>query len=236
VSSWEIKLPFRSEDDWTLEVIDAAREVMDGDELEVTEQIAHDALASGSTKVGELLRELEAAGPAGRRRLLDEAREAVGLLSTTEIEQNQRIAKAARDDPLRPNPPGPLRDKNGRAVQKCAEPDCKTLSPGDGTRPTPVAARKWWCSAHLANAAEGDMDPWTPPPLRFNDSGGFAVSEEEAAAAARHYAQLEERSREQARLRQEQREAERERLEELEKRRRAEIKVPPGLEWAGPPR
>ena len=45
----EITIPFRSEDDLAIEVVDAARETLDGDELRVMEQLAYDAMSRGTT-------------------------------------------------------------------------------------------------------------------------------------------------------------------------------------------
>jgi hypothetical protein len=215
---------------------DLPRGLKDPDERAVAERLIWRGLMkSGMATVGDILKELEQASPEERRRIADQARSEAGLTTFTEIEDNRRIARTRRDDPPPPPRQGPKRDSQGKAIQQCHHPDCKTLSPGDGTF-APVAAKNWWCPVHEAEAPEGDMDPWRPPPLRYAPGGGFAVSEEAAEVGARHYERLIERTREESRLRREQRQAERERFEELEeaRRQRALDELPPGLEWMRP--
>jgi hypothetical protein len=148
----------------------------------------------------------------------DEARAAVGLCSLSEAKASRALALAQRDDPPAPQQ-GPPRDHQGMAVQECAHPDCEVLSVNEITRVIgPVAARRWWCPVHESQAPEGDMDPWTPPPITYSPGGGL-MSEQEAADGAAFYERLVAESRARALHRREQNRAERERLERLQELR-----------------
>lgn len=93
----ELRIPYQSADDPTASVVDAARKVLSGEELAVTEQIAYDALERGTTKIGDLLDELESAGADGRRRILDKARTGVGLMTVEDQEGHDRFVSANSD-------------------------------------------------------------------------------------------------------------------------------------------
>jgi hypothetical protein len=74
--------------------------------------------------VGDLLDRIEGASPEQRRQIADEAREAAGLTSFTEIEANQKQAEELRWPPTPPS--SGSRDENGCAIQKC--PHCEAVS------------------------------------------------------------------------------------------------------------
>ncbi len=90
----EIRIPYRSPDALVADVIDCAREVLDGDELRVTEQVAFDALERGVRTVGGLLSELESAGTAGRHQILDKARVGVGMDTVADEEAHAAFVAA----------------------------------------------------------------------------------------------------------------------------------------------
>jgi hypothetical protein len=179
--SREVRIPFQhplSPDDPILEVVSWARKTQAGNELLVTEQIVRNALGRrGVTRVGELVAELESAGSGGRRRITDEA------------ESKRALTLAQRDDPpVRQR--GPERDYRGRAVQECAHDGCEVLSKDEVTRSIgAVAAKRWWCPKHEAEADPGDLDPWRPPPISFAPGGGF-MNAEQAADEAAYYERL----------------------------------------------
>jgi hypothetical protein len=112
--SWQIRIPHRHRDEMIVSVVDTAGEALAGEEATVTRQLAFDALRRGTTRVGELLDELEAAGPEGRRALLDRARRGAGLPTTGEVEALSRAeareratladVSAGRDQRGRPQP------------------------------------------------------------------------------------------------------------------------------------
>jgi hypothetical protein len=224
----EIRIPFRGEDDLIVDVVDAARETMDGEELQVTEAVAFDAMARGTTTARVLLEELES--PENRRAIVDRARQKAGLPSLEALEEARAITLAARDDPPRLQQ-GPPRDGRGRAMQECAAEGCTRISLDDHGNPGPVAAKRFFCPAHVDQAEPGDLEPLPSMPMRFAPGGGLAVSDEEAKAAALHYERLVENAREQGRIKREQRERESERLRALEEARRAEVKPLAG--WGG---
>jgi hypothetical protein len=195
----EVPVPFPDPldpDDLVVEVVDAARRSPDltDEERDVAEAIAIRAMQRGTTEAAALAEELE--GPDARR-IVDEARESIGLPTFEEIERKREIASAGRDDPPT-HYHGPPRDFRGRAVQQCAAPGCQALSKDEATGSVgPVAAKRFWCPAHEAEAPGGDMAPWTPPPVRYGIGGGF-VDEAQAAADAKHYERLVAESRETA--------------------------------------
>jgi hypothetical protein len=146
----ELRVPYRSEDDDVTSIADAARETLTGEERRVTEQLAFDALARGTTKVGDLFEELESAG----RQLLDRAREGCGMLSVEAEAAHTEFERANANASLRPG-----RDAKGRLLQRCAEPDCGRFPIGPEGFPAPVSDRKWWCDAHRHLAEPGDDQP-----------------------------------------------------------------------------
>ena len=218
--SREVRIPFQrplSSADLVLEVVSWARKSpeLSGEEREVAEAVAYQALKRGTVRATELEEELE--GPRAPE-LVDEARRAAGLPTLDEAEANRARTLAQRDDPPA-RQRGPQRDFRGEAVQECAAPGCTVLSKDPVTNSIgPVAARRWWCPVHESEAAEGDMDPWTPPPVRFGIGGGL-VSEQQAADEAAYYERLVAESREKALRRQEANRAEHERLVHLQELR-----------------
>ena len=223
--SREVRIPFQhplSPDDPILDVVTAARKSpeLTAEERQVAEAVAYQALRRGTVRVAELVEELESARAP---ELVDEARRAAGLPSLSEAAARRSLALAQRDDPpVRQQ--GPPRDHRGEAVQECAHPDCTRLSVNEVTKVVgPVAARRWHCPKHESEAAEGDMDAWTPPPISYAPGGGF-MSAEQAADEAAYYERLVRESREKALRRQAQNRAQRERLAHLQELRDREAR------------
>ncbi len=153
----------------TIEVVDAAREVLEGDDLRVVEQVAYDAMVRGKTKVGDLLGELEAAGPDGRRRIVDQARENLGMMSLADEEGHRAFEVANRALRMRPS-----YDEHGRRSVVCAEANCNAWPQGEQGEPLPVADRVWWCDRHRHLAGPEDHLP--PEPKYEIDPHTFAVT------------------------------------------------------------
>ncbi len=220
--SWAIQIPYRDREGLIVDVIDCAREILNGEELQVTEALAFGALERGTVRVGALLDELEQASPAERRALADQAREAAGLLSFSQIEENQEVARATRWPPPPPSS-GPPRDGDGRALQQC--PHCAEISRSvDGATIGPVREKRWHCEQHRHLAEPGDLEPWGEP-MRFDPmTGGLRMSE----AAEAHYARVYERAvaeaAEQRRIKQEQRKREAEALAKVRERHEANVR------------
>ena len=158
--SESFELPYRDEADMTIEVVDVAREVLEDDELRVVEQLAYDAMVRGVTTVGELLSEMEAAGPGGRRQIVDQARIACGLATLEDeaahqrfLETNAAIRGTGRDSRAR-------RSNSASIVPPSVRP---RRAPCDRPR---SAARH--CDEHRPLAEEGDLDPPDDPMPRLD--------------------------------------------------------------------
>jgi hypothetical protein len=116
MSDWQIEVVYRGRDDSIAEVFEAAGE-LEGEAAAVARQVALGAVSRGITNAGDLMDEIEAATPAIRRELLNEARQAAGL-DTVEGEEWTRAQSARR---VRSSG----RDAQGRIEALCAEPECR---------------------------------------------------------------------------------------------------------------
>jgi hypothetical protein len=215
---WQITVPHRNPDDTLSEVADAARQTLDGDDLEVTRELIVQAAASGHRTAGSLIDALGAAEPAQRRALLDRARLAVGLCTTEEADAQARYEAANRVLAKRPH-----RDADGKVPQACAV--CGSWSTTREGALRPVAAARWHCSEHQHLAEPGDMAP--PKPSHVLDPATMAlvpVGEEAERLEREDREQLEQWASRTA-----ERQAEAERRAEVEKARRAAAEPPPGF-------
>ena len=204
--SWEIRVPHRSRTDSIASVADCASETMEGEERAVAQRLVFDALARGVTEVGELLDELEAAGPAGRRQLLDQARVNAGLRPTEREEQHREFERANAVIPSRSRP----RDSRGRTAAVCSAPGCRAMA-ADPEHPGVIAlttARRWTCEKHRD---QGDFSDWTPEPaFRYSRSGALIhVAEAEAEGERQRAAAESRRARYEARAAERREDAER---------------------------
>jgi hypothetical protein len=154
--SWTIDLPHRGDPtEPLLTVVDAARVALQGDDRAIARQIALELMSRGFTTVGAALEVLEAASPAERRVLLDDARQAAGLPSSA---QADRARARAREVPMTG---APARDPAGYALQPCAI--CGTMPVRSDTGgPMATRARRWHCPAHEHLATSDDRADWTP--------------------------------------------------------------------------
>jgi hypothetical protein len=173
--TWSIRIPHRDRGGPIGEVVECARETLDGDDRRVTEQIVWGALNRGKLRVGDLLDELEHAGPAGRREVLDRAREAIGLERSKDID-----ARDARNSGRR----------GGPMPAACAVCGRVGVAPGGGMLTS--FAKRWHCREHEDQAGPGDMAPrdagtidanfqWHPPTAEVERQR----AKEEAAKEAR---------------------------------------------------
>jgi hypothetical protein len=99
VSDWAIRIPYRSRDDSLADVDLAARRELDGKDCVVTRQIAMEAMLNGDRTAGDLIDRVDRLSRAERRRLLDDAREAVGLKRSGDIDAEASFA--TRNEVLR---------------------------------------------------------------------------------------------------------------------------------------
>jgi hypothetical protein len=115
VSRWTIDLPHHGDPTAPLStVVDAARSLPTDDARVVTRQIVLALATDGVATVGQALERLEAASPAERRALLDDARQAAGLPTASAVAskasyeaQSRAMFVAAADDVELQLVPGP---------------------------------------------------------------------------------------------------------------------------------
>jgi hypothetical protein len=179
MSDWEIRLPIRSRDEPLADVAHSARGIEDAQDRAVARTIAIDAAVHGGMRTaGELIDHLEAAGPAGRRPILDDAREAAGLERSEDIDSRERFEAIQRQV---------RRRAANRPIPTCAV--CGVHPTGAGGMPGEApTVRKWHCPHHEHLAEPGDMDP---PPLPI-DLNLRVVDPDEIAAAEREDERLRE--------------------------------------------
>jgi hypothetical protein len=172
--SWSIPIAYRSRDDSILDVADASRQLQGEDRLGAR-QLVLDAAIDGLSTAGELLDQLDAAEPAARRVLLDHARGAVGLPTTSEVEDQRRYEAASLA--------GRMRARATSPYQLCHAPDCNAAPRDEPTgAPAVTDARKWWCPAHLDQGGPGDMEP-RGSGIRVSESGALVPVDEGAEEA-----------------------------------------------------
>ncbi len=168
MAEWGITIPHRSRDAFVTEVAIAADEVLSGEDRIVTRQLAHDAIERGVLRVGALLDELEAAGQAGRRQILDRARERAGLEGATAREDRIKF-EAAQEVARRRHRPRP--------IPEC--PVCGRRPTGAGGMPVAVSpVRRWHCPDHVDQAEPGDMEA---PSVPIGPNFGYFDPDEVAA-------------------------------------------------------
>ena len=154
--TWQIRVPHRDPGDSLVEVAGLARH-LDGDDRLVAREVALGARLDGLATAGELLDRLERLEPNERRAMLDQARQACGLPSTADAEQQQHVATLIHRSQ---SPP----------LQRCAIHDC-TVIPTNGLGvPAEGDVRRWHCPAHEHLASDEDMKPHGSG-LRFSPSG-----------------------------------------------------------------
>jgi hypothetical protein len=133
-------------------VISWARETLDGDELRVTERLVRQALERCVTRVGDLLEELEQVGPTGRRRLVDQARQSLGMRTLGAEEADEAFKRNRATMP----------PSEGPGFQVCAAENCNVYPLSELGVPIEVADRVWWCARHKDQAGPEDHLPPEP--------------------------------------------------------------------------
>jgi hypothetical protein len=146
------RFPFRDRSDSLSALGDLAGETLSGTEREVTIEVGLRLAQDGCHAIGDAVDRLEELGPAGRRRIVDEARVAVGL---PDIETEAAYDRWKRtNDALRWG-----RDSAGRSLQLCHAEGCRTYPTDSLGMPQPTDALRGWCGAHAHLAAPGDLNP-----------------------------------------------------------------------------
>jgi hypothetical protein len=231
--TWSFSVPFgpRTEPLDQLTIFQACRDVPDEADRRLARAVLTDLSNAGVDTFGAAEDLLDRADETELRRRLDTAREKIGLEPTTAIEQRRAVARAGRDDPPHLPLSGPVRDSNGAALQRCAAPNCSTWNSNAEGALVPTNVRRFWCEQHTDQAGEGDLDPWTPPPIRVGPNGLPMVSEETEAHERAHNEKIAKREAERSRKAKEELRQERERIAALEEHHRKPL--PAG--W-GPPR
>jgi hypothetical protein len=156
--SWEINIAFREAGDTIAQVVEAIAESgLEPRERAIARQVALDALAERCVlTAGELVAELEHLGADGRRQVLDNAREALGLERSQAIDDREHLEGIRRTARLRSSG----RDSQGMALQTCAVEDCSAMPLDEATGlPKAVCDRHWWCPEHRDLAGPDDHLP-----------------------------------------------------------------------------
>jgi hypothetical protein len=152
MSGWEIRLPDLNRDESLVDLACAESALPDKDDRLVLRELVLAATLAGDHTAGDLFDRLEAAGPAGRRPILDNAREAAGLPRTEDLDRAEHFEALQRQ----------ARQRAGdRPIPKCAVCGARPIGPGGFPEEVPHV-RKWHCPEHVSQAQPGDMDP---PPL-----------------------------------------------------------------------
>jgi hypothetical protein len=219
----EIQIPFRDRSDRLDlgEISDDVREaIADPEQARLTRRLMWDlATEPGISTTGDLLDRLEAAGPEGRRAMVDRAREAEGVRSAAT--EHRVDAEPVHE---------PQRDPQGRIPAVCTDPSCRNveLDPISG-QIAMTHARRWWCEVHRAGH-EADLEPWTGARLAYGPSGAIIDLHAREIDAERDAAETESRKRERE-ARQAEREDEADRLAvfEAEWRKQRLRELPPGV-------
>jgi hypothetical protein len=182
MSDWTIRIPHRDSASPVTEIADAAR-VLPEAERAVARQLAlllavdHDCRT-----VGDALHVVEAADPAARRALFDQARQRADLPTTDEVEAHERFEHANRA--------AIARASTNSSWQLCHAADCNAVPMNELGVPSETAARKWFCPTHEHLAVPGDMQPHGSG-IRIAESG--ALVEVDPAEEARDAARAESR-------------------------------------------
>ena len=140
-----------------------AREKLDGDERRIVRRVGLDLVVEHGSRietVGDALDLIAAAGPAGRREMVEAARVKVGL--PTIADEQFRVRQEAINRGLKPQ----------WGLAQCAYPTCGRWATTEFGALKPVDCKRWWCEEHAGNAEPGDFDP---PEPRFVLNENFAL-------------------------------------------------------------
>ncbi len=219
MSEYELHIPHRGPDQPVLDAIDDTRLALEGDDRAVARGVLTERLLAGDETVGEVIEHLESVSSEERRAIADRAREDAGLLSFTEVEKNQELARIRRWPPKPPSPP-PAKDR----IQTCHAEGCEEVSSRPGWGPSPTPVRKWWCPRHRDQAAPGDLDP-PKPSVRVDRFGHWR----EPPHVEKFYSELYSKMAREFEESEAQKVAERERIAKLEVEHRGTLRPPAGF-------
>jgi hypothetical protein len=138
-----------------------------------------------ATTAGDLIDKLKAASPDERRGMLDAARVKAGLPTTAEVEGRQRYEAACATARAQGAAQSPW--------QLCHADACNAAPVNHLGAPVPVDVIRWFCAAHIDQAAPGDMAP-RGSGLRIAPSGAI-VPVDDPAEHAKQAAAAESRRR-----------------------------------------
>lgn len=188
MSEWQIRIPDLNRDESLVDLVCAQSALPDKEDRRVLRELVLQATLAGYGTAGELYDRLEDAGPAGRRPIFDDAREAAGLKRSADIDRAEHVQELQRQARQR---------AANRPIPTCAV--CGVHPTGPAGFPEEVPpARRWHCREHVAQAKPGDMDPPLPPVdfnLRLIDPDEDAAAEREDERRREHH---EQRKRERA--------------------------------------
>jgi hypothetical protein len=194
--SWQIDIPFRDRSAPLTEVAECARALPNDEERTIVRSLVLGEITRGSAQsVGDLIDKVEQASPAERREMLDQARVKAGLPTTAEVEGRQRFEAACATARAQGAAQSPW--------QLCHAEGCSAAPVNHLGAPVPVDVIRWFCAAHIDQAARGDMEP-RGSGLRIAPSGAIvpvddpAEQAKQAAAAESRRRALEEEQAERA--------------------------------------
>ncbi len=174
--TWKISIPHRFRDESLIDAASHCRKLGQDDDRQVARQIVFKAMERGLRTAGDLLDELEKLAPDARRRLLDQARAAVGLPDTATIEARQRVQIN--------------RVTVNEGLQSCHADGCSAIPLTESRGWRPVNVTRWHCPAHEHLAGPGDMRDLGSG-VRYSERG--VLVPHDPAADARAAAEAESR-------------------------------------------
>lgn len=173
----ELRFPVRDpSDQLAIEFGDVVKQAVAGGQLADTEapvvrELGKRLLLDGCRTFEDALDRLEGLGAGGQRLWLDEARQAAGLSTATELDRRRAGARfESAFQRLQPPDPEPW-----RPLQRC--PECGCYPTKDGGAWREVDCSQWWCEEHRTGH-EDDMKPYEPP-YRVSGTGRLIPSERE---------------------------------------------------------
>jgi hypothetical protein len=169
--TWEIAIPFRSEDDPVTAIDRSELSALGPGDAEIAGHIVRElAFTDGIETVRDALGHLEQLGDDGRRRLLDRARVAEGWPPTAAVDAAERQRSA---------PPVPVRtvagaqtDSQGRLLQTCGQEGCPAYPVDESGALIGSDFVRWYCADHAAGH-EAELVPRQAPRLLLQAGGGF---------------------------------------------------------------
>lgn len=142
---------------------------LDEAEVPVIRELRDRLIVDGADTFGDALTRLEALGAAGQRRWLDQARQAVGLPTATEVEKARADAKFERElERISPPPPEPWSE-----MQSC--PYCMAFPIDEHGRWIATDLERWHCPEHRDKAGPDDLQKHEPAYTGLFTRGGRPI-------------------------------------------------------------